>query len=357
MKKRNKRKSKFRNIGAIPGSLRKIEGEDLSQLNADLIDFTADNFLEKPVDNFAELKECLQDSSISWVNITGVNDPDKLSQIGTVYGVDDLVLEDIMNLDHRPKIEEFPDYSFIVVKMLSPDTESDGVLKEQVSLVLGKNFVLSFQEREGDVFDPIRDRIRKGQGRVRSSSADYLCYLLIDVIIDNYFRIVDTMGERLDDLENRVFTDPDEKQLTELQSFKQELVDVRRVVLPLRETLAYILRGDSQFVNENNIKYYRDAYDHTMEVFDALESYIEMTNSIRDLYLSSLSNKMNQIMKVLTIMASLFIPLTFIVGIYGMNFTNMPEIYDWDFGYISVWIIMILVTIGMIIFFKRKKWF
>ncbi|MBD3636246.1 MAG: magnesium/cobalt transporter CorA [Crocinitomicaceae bacterium] len=352
------RKGKSRTIksGAIPGTLMHIGPETDASVIIDMIDFGPDQITEKQIDEEHDLKGYLETGSVSWINLTGIHNANRLRNVGDLFELDDLLLEDIMNTDHRPKLEEFPKHSFLVLKMLSIN-ESGHVESEQVCLVLGSNYVLSFQERTGDVFEPIRERIRKDLGRVRKLKADYLAFLLIDIIIDNYFFVIEELGDKLDLLEQRVLENPEEDILQELQSYKAQLITVRKAVFPLREMLSSILKEDCDNINKVSLKYFRDSYDHCMDVIDSVEAFTDLSNSVRDLYISAISNKMNQIMKVLTIMASIFIPLTFIAGLYGMNFNYIPEIHELKYGYFIILGVMLVVTIIMIRFFKRKKWF
>ncbi|UKN00273.1 magnesium/cobalt transporter CorA [Paracrocinitomix mangrovi] len=355
-RKRNSiNKQQRHNLGQVPGALQKaVDDEGLGNVVLEVFKYNKEHQEEVYLESINELKAIEEDGLINWVNVIGVHDPEVLRKIGDIFNIDDLVLEDIMNKEHRPKIEEYHGYTFMIMKMLS--VENNDVDSEQVSMILMNNLVISFQEKTGDVFEPIRERLRKGVGRVRSESAEYLSFVLIDIIIDNYFFVMEHLGDQLDSLEQQILDEPDETVIQQLQLFKQQLILVRKSVFPLREMLGSIVRSESEQVNKKYIKYYRDAYDHSIEVIDSIETFIDLSNSVRDLYMSTMSNKMNEIMKVLTIMASIFIPLTFIAGIYGMNFTNMPEIYDINYGYPLVWAIMIGVTIWMIIFFKRKGW-
>ncbi|MEX1002879.1 MAG: magnesium/cobalt transporter CorA [Crocinitomicaceae bacterium] len=350
-------KSYFKSkIGAPPGSLVHIGKHRDESVKVSQLDFNETVLDEKSVDELADLAAAKENQTVSWVNVDGIHNASIIKNIGELFEIDALVLEDIMNTGHRPKVEEHENFTFIIIKMLHYNEQEEHIESEQVSIVLGKTFVISFQEKEGDVFDPIRDRIRKALGRVRQKGTDYLAYTLIDIIIDNYFNIIEILGDELEELEVQVLEKPNDALLNDLQWLKKELVKVRKAIYPLREMTRFLSTGGSLFLEKETLKYYRDAYDHSISVIDSIESYVEVTNSIRDLYMSNMSNKMNKIMKVLTIMASLFIPLTFIVGVYGMNFEYMPEL-AMRYGYFVVWGIMIVITGGMIYYFKKKDWF
>jgi magnesium transporter len=279
-----------------------------------------------------------------------------VEKLGNCFGLHPLVLEDILNTDQRPKMEIYGDYVYIVLKMLYGSDPRRLVETEQVSLILGSNFVISFQEgTEGDVFDPVRERIRSGKGFIRKMGSDYLAYSLIDMIVDNYFIILERLGERIELLEEELVVHPTTKTIQEIQKFKNETILVRRVVWPLREVISGLGRKESPLIKETTEIYLRDVYDHTVQVMDTIEVYREMLSGMLDIYLSSVSNRLNSVMKVLTIIATIFMPLTFIAGIYGMNFKYMPEL-EWRWGYPAVWLIVAVIGISMLIYFKKKKW-
>jgi len=266
-----------------------------------------------------------------------------------------LVIEDIHNTYQRPKAEDYEDFLYIVLKMISWDENLNQAQAEQVSMILGKGYVLSFKEDPGDIFDPVRVRLREGKGRIRKSGADYLAYALLDQVVDNYFLVLENLGERIESLEEELTTNPSPATLKAIHHLKRELIFLRKSVWPLREAINSLERGDSSLFQAETLVYLRDLYDHTIQVMDTIETFRDMVSGMLDIYLSSISNRMNEIMKVLTIIATIFIPLTFIAGVYGMNFANMPEL-QWPWGYFAVWGVMILVAGGMIIFFKRKGW-
>jgi len=280
---------------------------------------------------------------------------DLIESLGRHFKIHPLVLEDIVNTGQRPKMEGFEDYLFLVLKMLNYDEKTNEIRTEQVSLVIGKYFVISFQEREGDVFNQVRERIRKSKGKIRKRGSDYLAYALMDAVVDNYFIVLEKMGEKTEDLEQELLTKPSSETLQAIHSLKRKLILLRKSVWPLREAVSGLTRGDSKLIKDSTIVYLRDVYDHTIQVIDTIETLRDTVSGMLDTYLSSISNRMNEVMKVLTIIATIFIPLTFIAGIYGMNFEYMPEL-EWPWGYFAVWGVMILVAITMCIYFKRRGW-
>jgi magnesium transporter len=266
-----------------------------------------------------------------------------------------LILEDVVSTRQRPKFEDYEKNLFMVLKMLSYDDRSQSVQSEQVSMVLGSGFVISFQERMGDVFDCVRDRIRNAKGRIRKQGADYLAYSLVDAVVDSYFGILEKVGDKIEVLEDELVSDPEERTLQAIYRLKREMISLRRSVWPLRELINGIQRSESTMISESTGLYLRDVYDHTIQIIDTIESFRDIVSGMLDTYLSSISNRMNAVMKVLTIIATLFIPLTFVAGIYGMNFDHMPEL-KWRYGYAAVWGVMLVVAILMLVYFRRKKW-
>jgi magnesium transporter len=292
---------------------------------------------------------------VTWINVNGLNHINEIEKIGAHYNLHPLVLEDIVNISQRPKIYEYDDYIFVSLKMLYYDTD-ENITIEQVSFVLGKNYVLTFQESEGDVFETVRERIRSGKGRIRTLGSDYLLYALIDAVVDHYYIVSETMGNKVEDLEDLLFSGNLKDDLShQVLSLKKELLKVRRAIFPLREIISRIEKSDHVLILKKNLQFYNDVYDHIIQLSDSIDIFREMIWSLMDMYMTTISNKMNEVMKVLTIMASIFIPLTFIAGVYGMNFDNIPELH-YEYSYFILWGVMILLFVGMLIYFKRKKW-
>ena len=320
-----------------------------------VIDYNESEFSERTLQ---QVKECLpfkDSTTVSWINITGVHNPDLIRAIGDCFGLHPLVQEDILNTSQRAKLEDYDDYLYAVLKMVQWDETAGRMLTEQVSLVIGSNFVLSFQEQKGDVFDCIRDRLRSAKGRIRKMQADYLGYSLLDAIIDGYFSVLEKLGERMEALEEETIARPTQKTRERIYRIRQEGLFLRKSAWPVREMVGALERLESPLVSEMMGPYFRDLYDHAIQVIDTTETFREMLSGMLDTYLSSISNRMNEVMKVLTIIATIFIPLTFVAGIYGMNFDVMPELH-WHWGYPVVWGIMFVTVAVMVVYFKRKKW-
>jgi len=294
------------------------------------------------------------DESITWVNVGGVHKMDILESCGKQFQLHSLLLEDIANTDQRPKLDDYETCLFLVLKMLSV-TDRQDIVVEQVSLVFGRNFVLSFQENGTDVFTPVRDRLRGGKGRLRQSGADYLFYALVDAVVDQYFAVVEVLGEKIEELQDLVVSDPQPETLRRIHALKRQLLFLRRAVWPLREVTNNLSRSECPFLQESTKVFFRDVYDHVVQIVDTIETLREMVSASLDIYLSSISYRLNAVMKVLTIITTIFMPLTFIVGIYGMNFEHMPEL-KWEWGYPLVVGVMVMIAIAMLGFFIRKRW-
>jgi magnesium transporter len=347
-----KRSSK---TGLPPGTLVYVGERKVESVRITFIDYDEQSFQEKQVTNIEECLKLKDTPTVSWINIDGLHDIELLEKLGGGFELHPLVLEDILSTGQRPKFEDYEKHIFIVLKMLSFDQESHSVEAEQVSLILGSNYVISFQERIGDVFEFVRERIRKSKGRVRKMGPDYLAYAILDAIVDNYFVILERFGEKIESMEEEVIGEPTEKTVQQIHSLKSEMILLRKSIWPLRELIGGIQKSESSLVKETTDIYLRDVYDHTIQIIDTIESFRDMVSGLLDIYLSSLSNKMNAVMKVLTIIATLFIPLTFVAGIYGMNFEYMPELkVRWAYG--AVWLVMITIAVFMLCYFKRKKW-
>ncbi len=344
-----------RKSGLPPGSLIHIGEKKAERTKITIIDYDEKNFEVKEAKAVEECFPFKETATVTWINVYGVHDGEIIGKMGGHFGVHPLILEDIMNTAQRPKLEDMGDYLFIVVRMLSFERKKKGVLSEQVSLIVGPNFIISFQEGEGDVFDPVRERIRSGKGRLRKMGPDYLAYALIDAIVDNYFLILEKFGEHVEALEEELISDPGRKTIQALHTLKREIIFLRKSVWPLREVISGLERAGSPLIKESTGIFLRDVYDHTIQVIDTVETYRDMLSGMLDIYLSSVSNRMNEIMKVLTIIATIFIPLTFIAGIYGMNFDFMPEL-NWRWGYFAVLALMAAVGVFMLFYFWRKKW-
>ncbi len=356
MKKRLKQKKKMKSkVGLPPGTPVYTGEREREKITITVIDYDERQFIKKEIDQIEECLSFKNKETVSWINIDGIHDEEIIKKIGKEFCLHPLTVEDIMNPRQRPKVEKFDEYIFIVLKMLLYDEKEEKVLEEQVSLILGNGYVLSFQEKKGDLFDPLRERISSGLGRIRKSGSDYLAYSLTDIIVDHYFLILEKLGDKVEQLEDSLTGETDKDMLRKIHGLKREMILLRKSVWPLRELINGLERSESTLIRKETLRFFRDVYDHTIQVIDAIETYRDMIFSMHDTYLSTLSNRMNEVMKVLTIIATIFIPLTFIAGIYGMNFVFMPEL-KWRYAYFGVLGIMALVALGMILYFKRKKW-
>ena len=353
-KKHRPNKSK-KHIGQVPGALVYTGNKESNSLFIESFDYTPDTCTELELKTVEEAFTYKSTRSKTWINFNGLNKISEIEKVGKYYNLHPLILEDIVNTSQRPKIDEYNEYLFLVLKMMYYD-ENEEIVSEQVSLVLGHNYVLTFQEAEGDVFDSLRDRIRFGKGRIRNESADYLLYTLIDAIVDNYFLIIETMGSKIEDLEDNLFSGLTQGEISqEIQNLKREILRIRRSIYPLREVINRIEKSDSELIENKTKRFFRDIYDHVIQISETIDIYRDMIWSLMDMYMTNISNKMNEVMKVLTIIATIFIPLTFIAGIYGMNFENIPELH-YEYSYHILWVVMIILFLGMLVYFKRKKW-
>ncbi|MFH1692124.1 MAG: magnesium/cobalt transporter CorA [Candidatus Omnitrophota bacterium] len=348
-------KKSFEEVGLPPGILKPSQ-EDNKELKITVIDYRESHFQEKVALSVEDCFAFKDEPTVTWINLDGLNNLASLEKLGEKFGIHPLVLEDILTTDQRPKMEDYDSYIYFVLKMLDYNNATGEVDVEQVSFVLGKNFVISFQEREGDVFNAVRDRIRNAKGRVRKEGADYLAYALIDAIVDNYFLILEKLGEKIEDLEEDLIKDTTQAALRAIHGLKREMIYLRKSVWPLREAIGNLQRSGSSLIKKSSGIYLRDVYDHTIQIIDTIETMRDMVSGMLDIYLSNMSNRMNEVMKVLTVIATIFIPLTFITGVYGMNFKHMPEL-DSQYGYFMVWGLMMGVAGLMFYYFKRKNWF
>jgi magnesium transporter len=347
--------------GTAPGTLVSHAGADLEAVNLRLIDFTESNFLEKELATADECQAYLSKDSITWIHMQGPMRADTIRNIGNIFKLHPLSLEDVLNKGQRPKVEEFDGLLFLIMSM--PTINNGNISIEQVSIFMGENYIISFHGGDTDPFDPLRNRLRQKSGRIRSLKQDYLLYAIIDIIIDQGYPILERLGETIENIEETLLNaSAQQTTLGEIHQIRHKLVLLRRNLWPQREAVNSLLRGENTLFNEDTFVYLRDCYDHTIQILDLIENYREMAASLIDIYISSTSYRLNEIMRVLTIIATIFIPLTFIVGVYGMNFSHpdspwaMPELH-WYYGYPMVWGVMIAVLIGMVVYFKRKDWF
>ena len=341
--------------GLSPGTLMHVGARKMERTRITVMDYDEGSFIEKEAGSVEECFPFKETATVTWINVDGVHDASIIEKLGARFDIHPLVLEDIMTTTQRPKTEDLGNAVFVVLRMVECDGTARGLVTDQLSLILGPNFVLSFQETEGDCLDPVRQRIRGGKGRIRTLGPGYLAYALIDAVVDHYFVVLEGMGERIDELEERLIADPRRELLHEIHALKREMIDLRKAVWPLREVVTGLERLETPLIKKTTGVFLRDVYDHAVQVVDTVESFREILTSMIETYLSSVSNRMNEVMKVLTIIATIFIPLTFLAGVYGMNFKFMPEL-EWKYGYFVIWGLMIAAAAVMIAFFKRKKW-
>jgi magnesium transporter len=345
--------AKLHNVGDPPGTLSYTGDKKGTRIKISLIEYNETDYFEK---DFFDLSECLEHVKkgyTKWINVEGIHMMEVIEKIGKTYNIHALTLEDIMHVDQRPKFEDYDNYVVAIMKMIS---YTDKVNAEQLSIILLENTVLSFQEPQGgDAFDIIRNRLRLAKGRVRKAGADYLAYALIDAVVDCYFNAIEKIGDRVEEIEESIMGESNKKDLIKLYQLKREMIYLRKQVWPMRDLIANLVRSETLLIKPSTDIYLRDLQDHVTRIIDTVETYRDLLSGIMDIYLSTNSNKMNEVMKVLTIMSSIFIPVTFIAGVYGMNFDYMPELHS-KWGYIGVWGVMLTVMIGLVIYFKRKKW-
>ncbi|MGW8301639.1 MAG: magnesium/cobalt transporter CorA [Desulfobacterales bacterium] len=360
MQKKIKRTSKFlkkssQKAGMSPGVVVHVGEQKIDTARITLMAYDQTRLEEKQLKRIEDCFAYKDTPPVGWINIDGLHEVELIEKIGTHFNIHPLTQEDIVNTGQRPKVEDFEEYIYLVFKMLKFDETIGHITSEQVSLIVGPHYLLSFQETEGDVFNSVRERIRKGRVHIRKSGPDYLAYALIDAVVDHYFLILEKMGEKIEHFEEQLHAQPTPEILKATHDLKRELIYFRKQVWPIREVLNAWQKSESSIVQETNKVFIRDVYDHTMQVIDTIDSLRDIISGLMDLYLSTVSNKMNEVMKVLTIMATIFIPLTFVAGIYGMNFKYMPEL-EWKWSYPVLWIVLVVIFFGMIFYFKRKKW-
>lgn len=342
-------------VGASPGSLVYVGDRTDEPVKVSIMDYNDGGLDEYPDATPDDIEHCMARDSVTWINVSGIHDLSIIKTMGNLFDLHPLLMEDVVNTRHRSKIDDYDDYLFIVLKMAFQDPEDSSVLFEHVCLVMGDRYIVSFQEREGDVFGPVRDRLKKAKGRIRTSGVDYLGYALIDMIVDHYYVVLEQIGETLDDIQEEALASPTPKTLNAIHDARHQVIFLRKTIWPMREMIGSLLRGSSDLFNEKTMVYLQDVYDHIVQVIETVDTYRDVLSGVLDTYMSSVSNKMNEVMKVLTVMATLFIPLTFLAGIYGMNFKYMPEL-EWRYAYPVFWVLVIVVFSLMIWWFKNKKW-
>ncbi|WP_224958510.1 magnesium/cobalt transporter CorA [Geomonas subterranea] len=349
-------KHRSKKAGLAPGTLIHMGRDKGGATRVDLVQYDETRLEKRPV---TALDECLIKKGIpgvTWINVEGLSDVEVLRHFGSCYGIHPLVLEDILATDQRPKAADYGEYLYVVLKMLGVDDGTGEIKSEQVSLVLGQNYLISFQEGlEGDVFEQVRARLVNEKARLRAMGPDFLLHALLDVIVDHYFLILEKLADRIEDVEDELIDNPTTATVQTIYRLKRQMLFLHKAFWPLREVASSLQRRDSQLIRDTTVIYLRDLYDHTVQVLDTLETLREMLSGMLDIYLSSVSNRLNEVMKVLTIIATIFMPLSFVVGWYGMNFKHMPEL-EWSYGYPVVFVICLVLAGGMLVYFKNKRW-
>ncbi|TAL35676.1 MAG: magnesium/cobalt transporter CorA [Spirochaetes bacterium] len=354
MKKLVNRVSKKK--GLPPGSLVHVGEKKTEEVRVLLVEYNEQKFNIKDIGEISACCDSAFENSIRWIDVVGIHKVDLIGELGKTFGIHPLVLEDILNTNQRPKFDVWEDYTYVVLKILHFDEKSGEIVPEQVSIILGRDLVITFQETAGDDFIPVIDRIMNDQGRIRKQGADFLFYALLDAIVDNYFSIFEKLGEKIEAIEEEVIGHPDRDTINDIHFMKREMILLRRSVWPLREVVSGLGRGESPMISQANLVYFKDIYDHTIQIIDTIEVFRDMLSGMVDIYLSSLNIRMNEIMKVLTIITTIFIPLSFITGVYGMNFKFMPGLEN-PYAYFIAMGVMILIGLGMLAIFKKRKWF
>ncbi len=351
-----KKKKSSMKIGMPPGSMIYVGEQKVEKVKIILTEYDAKQIESCEINSVEEVEPYTDTPKVTWVNVCGLHETEFLKQIGEKFNIHPLVLEDILNTETRPKLEITDDYIFIVMKLICYNQDEKMLESEQASFILGKNFVFSFLEKSENVFSPLKERISNQTGRLRKSGCDFLFYALMDIIVDNYYLVLEKTDDEIDLLDESLINNPEEIQIREIHNLKRQLIALRRNVWPLRELFSQLIRDESKLIKKTTQPFLRDLLDHTIHVTESVDSFRETANTLMETYLSLASNKMNEVMKVLTVIATIFIPLTFIVGIYGMNFHYMPEL-EWPWAYFAVWGVMIAVFVVMLIYFRKKKWF
>ena len=341
--------------GLSPGSLIFIGNKKVDKIRIRVIDYDGAQLKEEELKDIAGGAEFRRTNTVTWINVDGLHDLELMKQIGSTFDLHPLLMEDILNTGQRPKLEEFENCIFLVVKMLRYDKEKQIIVSEQLSMVLGDTFLLTFQEQPGDVFEPVRERIRKQKARIRASGIDYLAYALLDCVVENYVFIVERLGEQIEDLEEEVLATAEPAVMEKINAFKHEMNFIRKSVRPAREAVIQLSKLDSELIDDRTVPFLKDMLDLITHAAEAIDIYRDMLSDQLNLYNSVVGNRMNDIMKVLTIFAAIFIPLTFIAGIYGTNFEYVPEL-KFKYSYFIFWGVMVVVAVGMLNYFRKKKW-
>jgi magnesium transporter len=349
------KKKRSKKAGLPPGSLIYTGEKIHEQVEITVVDYDEQNYEEKKISKFEECLVYKNKPTVTWINVNGISHVKNLEKLGECFNLHPLIMEDILNTDQRPKIEDLDDYLFIVLKTINYPEDTKEIMAQQISLILGSNYVISFHESDGDIFAPIRERLHTAKGHIRKAGADYLTYSLVDFIVDQYFVVLEQFGENIEYLEDAVVAQPTPQTLSDIHHYKNDMIILRKSMWPLREVVSRLGRRESPLIHEDTGLYFKDVYDHTIVAIDTVETYRDILSGMLDIYLSSVSNKLNETMKVLTVIATIFMPLTFLAGLYGMNFKFMPEL-EWRWGYFMVLALMVLIVAIMLAYFRNRRW-
>jgi magnesium transporter len=355
---RGKKSAYTKKIGLPPGQIMYVGEHDQAPVKINLIKYNQSELMERQIDHPGEIESFLDPAYIAWINLDGINDPVIMQQLSEQFKFHPLMTEDIMNTEHFPKSEEYEDHHFFTMKMMRLKIENGdtSIISEHLSLVLGSHYLISFQDKiDGDVFDNVRARLQSPKSRLRTNRSDYLFYALIDSVVDQYFNVMEFVRERIEDMEDYVLENPSEHYINQIIAIKKQLTNIRKVVLPLKEAIDRLFSDESEFIGEDTYTYFRDIQDHIIHLSSSFDSFRDSVSSLMDMYMSNLSTNLNIIMKTLTIFSLFFVPLTFIAGLYGMNFQHMPEL-EWQYGYPTVIVVMIGSVVTMFIYLRRKRW-
>jgi magnesium transporter len=344
-----------RKAGLPPGSLVYTGDKERPEAKFTVTRYNTDTIDERQLDSFSASQLVADPGEVTWINVTGITREKDLDKLGQSFKIHPLVLEDILEVGQRPKIEDYDEYLYIVLNAIRPGAKGEELVAEEISLILGPHYLLSFYSGADDPYVAVRERLLQAKGRIRKLGADYLAYALIDLVVDNYFIELEKFGDQMEALEDEVVANPSPRTLRDVHRFKNEMIMLRKSLWPLREVIARLERRESPLISEALGNYFRDVYDHTIIAIDTVETYRDILSGMLDIYLSSMSNRLNSIMKVLTIIATIFMPLTFITSLYGMNFKNMPEL-QWEYGYYMALGVMVVIALAMIEYFRRKGW-
>ncbi|KDR93919.1 magnesium transporter [Peptoclostridium litorale DSM 5388] len=349
-------KNVSKKIGLPPGSLVHIGNHISETTSVSLLKYSADSIEELSISSPKECSDHITDGYITWINVTGLSDVNTIGDIGKNLGMHPLILEDILNTSHRAKIDDSDEYISIIIKVLNYNEKDSIIEREQVSIILGDGFVATFQEKKSDIFNGLISRLQHPSSRLRNMKSDYLVYAIIDTIVDNYFALIEHIGDKVESIENMLFESADSSILNEIHNLKREMIFLKKSLWPLREILSSLQRSDSSLIHSSTSMYFRDVYEHIIQILDTIESLRDVLSGMTELFISISGNRMNEIMKVLTIISTIFIPLTFIAGVYGMNFRHMPELESTWFYPWFLYSLMLAIVFGMLAFFKNKKW-